>query len=40
MKEEEFLKILKSYPYVYKLLTSEHSDIPSWLYRQFRDKLK
>ena len=40
MREEKFIKLLKSYPYVFELLTEKHSDIPNWLYRQLKDYLK
>lgn len=29
MNEKKFIKLLKSYPYVFELLTEKHSDIPN-----------
>jgi len=41
MTEEQFIKLLKSYPYVWRILSEKHNgDLPHWLYRQLKDKLK
>lgn len=40
MTEEQFIRKLKSYAYVYVLLTEKHNDLPNWLYRQFKQDLK
>jgi hypothetical protein len=39
MSEEQFIKRLKSYLYVWELLTEKHDDLPSWVYRQFKNEL-
>lgn len=38
MTEQEFIKKLKSYEYVYNLLIKEEKDLPNWIFRNFIKK--
>jgi hypothetical protein len=41
MTEEQFIKRMKGYKYVWKLLSQEEvEDLIHWIYRQFKKKLE
>lgn len=40
MTEQDFIKKLKGYNYIWKLLTEKHNDLPNWLFRQFQNDKK